>query len=143
MAGSVDTAKFGKVEFRSEEVIAASGGLPGFENLKRFLLIENQELEPFKFLQSLEDPVISFPLISPRLVKSDYRVALGPEELGRLELDRLEDALVFSIVTLGTSPDDASVNLFAPLVINTSKMLAAQVIMLDSGYAVAEPLLRP
>ena len=142
MAETLDTPKFGKVEFRPEEVIAAAEGLPGFENLRRFLLVENRELEPSKFLQSLEDPVISFPLIDPRLVTSDYRVALGPEERDRLELDGPEDVLVFSIVTLGVTPDEASVNLLAPLVINTSKMLAAQVMMLDSGYAVAEPLLK-
>lgn len=142
MMESIQTPKFGHVEFGEADVIHVQEGLPGFNGLRRFLLIENEQFAPLKFLQSLDDPIISFPLIDPRLVRDDFEVALTQEQRAALEIVNGDPALAYSIVTLGHAAEEASANLCAPLVINTSKMRASQVILLDSDYSVAEPLLR-
>lgn len=142
MTGEIQTAKFGTIEFGDKDVILIPEGLLGFRLLTRFLLVQNPEFEPIQFLQSLEDPLISFPLIDPRLVCPEYSVALNDEFRERLKLTTPELGLAYSIVTLGSTPVEASVNLFAPLVINPSKMLAGQVILMGSDYSVSEPLLR-
>ncbi len=142
MKEAIHTPKFGKVEYGDSDVIHVEEGLPGFTSLRRFLLIESEQFSPIKFLQSLDDPIISFPLIDPRLVRADYELSLDQEQRATLGVLKSEEALAYSIVTLGRAVEEASVNLFAPLVINTSKMRASQVILLDSDYSVAEPLLR-
>lgn len=142
MKDSIHTPKFGNVEYGESDVILVDDGLPGFAMLRRFLLIESEQFAPIKFLQSLDDPIISFPLIDPRLVRADYELCLDQEQRAALGMLSADEALAYSIVTVGRGAEEASVNLFAPLVINTSKMRASQVILLDSEYSVAEPLLR-
>jgi flagellar assembly factor FliW len=138
----ITTRNFGDVEFESQDIIHVIGGMPGFEGLTRFLLIEGEGFEPLKFLQSLDNPMISFPLVPPKLINSEYRAELNPEQKKQLKLDNLQDGLTYSIVTLTEDPAKATVNLFAPLVINSANMRASQIALLDSGYAVDEPLLR-
>lgn len=142
MAEAIQTPKFGKIEYGESDVIHVEDGLPGFNSLRRFLLIEGEQFAPIKFLQSLDDPIISFPLIDPKLIRADYEVRLNEEQRAALGIPAADAALAYSIVTLGHGADEASANLFAPLVINTSKMRASQVILLDSDYSVVEPLLR-
>jgi flagellar assembly factor FliW len=142
MNDAIETARFGKIRYVDSDVIEIADGLPGFKALRHFLLIDNQEFQPIKFLQSIDDPIIAFPLIDPRLVRPDYHLVLSEEQQDELELGRSAEGLAYSIVTLGGHPDDASANLFAPLVINASKMRASQVILLGSEYSVSEPLLR-
>ena len=142
MDTTIETPRFGKINYLNSDVIEVSQGLPGFKTLRHFLLIDNRDFHPIKFLQSIEDPIISFPLIDPRLVRHDYEFRLSQEQQDELGLIRADDGLAYSIVTLGGNPEDASANLFAPLVINASKMKASQVILLGSEYSVSEPLLR-
>lgn len=142
MTEAIETAKFGRIQISEDEIIRVEDGLPGFKGLRKFVLIQNPDLEPIKFFQSVDNPVISFPLIDPTIVDETYGVQLNSEELGKLDLDRPEEAVVLSIVTLGEGPEDASANLLAPLVVNTRKMRAAQVFMLSSDYSVSEPLIK-
>lgn len=141
MSGKILSAKFGEVKFAENDVIQVADGLLGFKTLTRFVLIQNADFEPIQFLQSLEDPLISFPLIDPRIVVPSFSYRLSDEQRERLKLVEPEHGLPYSVVTLGAKPEEASVNLFAPLVINPSKMLGSQVILLGSDYSVCEPLL--
>ncbi len=138
----LQTAKFGTIRYRPEDVIRVEGGIPGFHELQSFVLVENPEYEPIRFLQSVDNGLISFPLIDPRLVREDYQVVLSPEQQEALGLERAEDGLSYSILTLADRPEAVTANLFAPLVINTANMRAAQVILVQSRYSVAEPVLR-
>lgn len=142
MALRLETASFGVIEYSPEDVLEVPGGLPGFRRLQRFLLIESQEHEPLKFLQAVDEPVISFPLIDPRIIQPEYQVALEEADAAVLALDDRSQALVYCIVTLEADPLRSTANLRAPLVINTERMLARQVLLNDVEFSVAEPLLR-
>jgi flagellar assembly factor FliW len=142
MSMSFQSPNFGTIEYTDEDVVHLVGGMPGFKDLSRFLLIEGSDLEPFKFLQSVEEPAICFPLIDPRGVRSGYQLKLGAEQRQELGLVDSKEGLVFSIVTVSEDPAQSTVNLFAPLVINTSNMRGAQVLMMESDYSVQEPLVK-
>lgn len=142
MNSSFESPHFGRIEYAAKDVVQVPGGMPGFKKLSRFLLIEGEELEPFKFLQSVEEPAICFPLIDPRNVRSDYSLELDSNQRNVLGLSDPKKGLVFSIVTVAEDPVHSTTNLFAPLVINTANMKGAQVLMLDSDYSVQEPLLK-
>ena len=53
-----------------------------------------------------------------------------------------DEGLVYSVVTLARKPGNATANLYAPLVINTSNMRGSQIIMFDSEYSVNQPLMK-
>jgi len=138
----MNTLHFGEIDFGEEEIIEFSGGLLGFENLTRFVLIQSEDYFPFKFLQSVENPVISFPLLSPLMVRSDYHVTLSGNQLSGLDLREATRAIVYCIVTIGKDPGQITANLFSPVVINPESGKAAQLIFPDSGYPVDAKVLR-
>ena len=142
MSERLESANFGVIDFEDHDVIEIPEGMLGFNHLHRFLLIEGEELEPFKFLQSIEEPLICFPIIEPRLVNSDFRFELNSEDRNRLGLEKPEQGLVYSVVTFSDKPEASTANLLAPLVINTSNMRGSQIVLLESSYSVKEPLVK-
>ena len=141
MTNQIDTHRFGPIEFVQQETIFFPKGIPGFNGLRRFILIQGDDYQPFKFLQSVEDPAISFPLLSPALIRSDYRLELTGEQLSELDLERAKKALVFCVVTIAEDPGRVTANLFSPLVINPESRVAAQIMLLGSDYPVDEVFL--
>jgi flagellar assembly factor FliW len=57
--------RFGLLPFAPHAVWLAQTPLPGFESLQRYGLISVQAERPFVWLQSLDDPAISFLLVQP------------------------------------------------------------------------------
>lgn len=142
MSGTVESTNFGTVNFDSEDILQVPDGVLGFSHLKRFLLIESEDFEPFKFLQSIDEPVICFTLIDPLLIDGAYRLELNSEDQRKLALASPEEGIVYSVVTIAEDPQAATANLYAPLVINTSNMQGSQVILLESDYSVNQPLIK-
>jgi len=141
MSERIESTNFGAITFKSEDVLEVPDGMLGFSQLSRFLLIESEDFEPFRFLQSIDEPVICFTLIDPLLVDEAYRLELTSEDQQKLGLDKPDQGLVYSVVTLAENPQGATVNLYAPLVINTLNMRGSQVILFNSNYSVNQPLM--
>jgi flagellar assembly factor FliW len=142
MSERIESTNFGAIKFESQAVLEVPEGMLGFTHLNRFLLIESEDFEPFRFLQSIDEPVICFPLIDPLLVDAEYRLELKSEVQQELGLKSPEEGLIYSVVTLAEEPQGATANLYAPLVINTSNMRGSQVILFDSEYSVNQPLMK-
>lgn len=138
---TLQTTRFGQIDYRDEDVVEFPDGMPGFAQLKRFLLIEGPDYQPFRFLQSVQEPSISFPLLTPQTVDAEYHFELPKKERRTLELERPEDAVVLCIVTIDEDPSKATINLFAPVVVNLQTRRASQVILFNSNHPVAAPLL--
>lgn len=141
MSEQIESRNFGAIEFESGDILDVPDGVLGFSHLRRFLLIEGGDFEPFRFLQSIDEPLICFTLIDPLLVDDGYRLELKTEDQQRLGLESPDEGLVYSVVTLSEQPQGATANLFAPLVINTSNMRGSQIILFDSKYSVDQPLM--
>jgi flagellar assembly factor FliW len=65
----IDTTRFGKIRIKKSDLILMRGSILGFEQHKRFVLLNVETNLPFFWLQSVEDPAIAFVVIDPRLVK--------------------------------------------------------------------------
>ena len=66
----LQTRYFGELDVRESEIIDFSHGLPGFDTVKRYILINNEEENsPFKWLQSIDDRMLAFVLINPFAVR--------------------------------------------------------------------------
>ena len=68
----------------------------------------------------------------------DFELDTGTAE--RLALTAAEDAVVFAVVTLRERPEDSTLNLLGPIVVNRHSHEAAQVVLPSAGYSVRAPL---
>ena len=66
------TKNFGLLEIEEEKIIAFPEGIPGFEEEKEFVIINNEDEEnPFCWLQSVNNPDLAFVITTPFLIFSD------------------------------------------------------------------------
>lgn len=107
-------------------------GLPGFEQLKAYRVEEHNEL--FSLLSAIDQPEVSFITIDPFHLRPDYEFILSDEVIQLLEIDNREQVSVRCIVTWHSDREKTTVNLLAPLVLNTEKRMAKQVVLHDTAY---------
>ena len=137
----VKSLKLGELEVPEEKLIVMERPILGFENLKRFCLIEIEEMMPFLWLQSVEEPAISFLVVNPVVFFPDYRIEINPKEIAELEVNRVEAVETYVIITLNKRPELITANLQGPVLINTENNLAKQLILVNSDYRVKHSLM--
>ncbi len=137
---TVRTVNFGEIEVPVDKILHFEEGIPGFPHIRRFAMLEFENLKPFNYLQSLEDPPIALLVVNPFLFQPSYQFALGETEAGNLRAEKLEDLSVFVVATIPADPAEATINLMAPILINEKSRCGKQVILLDSHYPVRHPL---
>jgi flagellar assembly factor FliW len=136
----IHTSRFGAVSVTSEDVIHFPEGLLGFNELRRFVLLDDPTDEIFAWLQSCEDPNIAFPLLEPELFTSGYSVQLTKHDMEILKLASKDGIRCFSIITIPGDPTQMTANLKAPIVINVDSRVARQCVLQDNGLAIREPI---
>lgn len=126
----VKTAYFGEIEVSKEEVLHMEEGMLGFEELKDYVLIKEEEIF-LEWLQST-DQAISFAVVDPFLIHPSYEFEI-PENI-RVKL-AIEDPSEVAVRTVVIIPEDIQkirTNLQAPVIINRKDRRAAQIILSDS-----------
>lgn len=129
-----NTRFFGEIDIEDEKIITIEKGMIGFPELKKFALIFNEEKgkeAKIMWLQSMEEETMAFPVMRPELVKEDYNPTVNDELFLTLGEMKPEDTYVLVTVTVPKDAKDASVNLKAPIVINTATMKGCQIIVED------------
>jgi flagellar assembly factor FliW len=137
----LDTRQFGTLDFDANSVITFPAGLLGFEALHDFVVLDQPEVAPLQWLQSVDDPQLAFTIVDPALVFADYQPVLTDEDRQALELPTAAPALVRVLVTVPSNPSEMTANLLGPLVINPERGKGRQVVLHDSEYPVRQRLL--
>jgi flagellar assembly factor FliW len=119
------TAQFGVVDVSADNVLTFADGLLGFENLREFVLISVEETEPMKWLISLDEPSVGFPLLSPWLIDPDYDLRGG--------YDAAKHA-AFVVVTLVNPQGKMSANMKAPVIVGDDRT-GRQMILSTDKYS--------
>lgn len=114
-------------------------GLVGFPEAQRYALVESAE-GVFE-LQSVEQDGPDFVVVAPGTFFPDYTPVIDDTTVERLDLRSEDEALVLVVVTLRERPEDASANLFAPLVVNSRTRDAEQVVLNGQPWPLRAPLL--
>lgn len=121
--------------------ITFPAGLPGFPHAHCFELAPwGPAGSPFLLLTSSDDSDVGFVVVPPWVFYADYEFELDAASAERLGLASSEDAVVFAVVTLRDRPEDSTLNLLGPIVINRFTHEAAQVVLPSAGYSVRAPL---
>ena len=135
------TKYHGTFTYKEEEIITFKKGIMGFESLKKFIIADIKENPLFKILQSVEDEEIGLVIISPFEVKKTYEIEIKDDITEELDIISPEEVLLYNTVTLNSDINKITVNLKAPIVINSNKKLGEQVIIDKEEYKIKHPLI--
>lgn len=140
----INTFRFGEVNIDDNTIISFKDGIYGFEDLKKFAIINCTETNPIYWLQSIEDGDIALPVIDPFIIKDDYVIDVDDKELESIGTEKEEDIIVYNVVVLPKDITKITVNLVAPIIINISNNQAKQVILgLEQDNAIKYPAFAP
>ncbi|NJM10244.1 MAG: flagellar assembly protein FliW [Bdellovibrionaceae bacterium] len=137
---TIHTSRFGLIAITDDDIIHFPEGLLGFNELRKFVLLDDPSDEIFAWLQSCDEPGIAFPLLEPELLTANYSVQLTKHDMEILNLQTKEGIRSFSIITIPQDPTQMTANLKAPIVINVAKRLARQCVLQDNSLAIREPI---
>ncbi|MGE4284122.1 MAG: flagellar assembly protein FliW [Clostridia bacterium] len=131
----LNTRHFGLIEINEEDIIDFPEGLPGFEDVKKFIIINSyDENSPFQWLQSIDNPELAFVIIDPRLIKNEYIVDVDTAEVEILNITDVNKVLIYSIIVVPEDITKMTANLKAPVIINTENNKGKQVVMENNEY---------
>ena len=122
--------QFGELEFQEEHIINFPSGLIGFEENKKFLIVNDEDSQPFRWLLSLECDDLSFPLLDPTLILPEYNT----------NFDAKNNPAVFVVAALSERIEKSYVNLRSPIIINKKAQHGEQVVLDDDSLPVQYPL---
>ena len=132
--------RLGNIEVKEEKIINFKNGLLGFEEQKKFIILDHPGTDTIKWLQSIEDKDLALPLINPAHFFPNYSPRIPLDDLKDLKIKTPQDAVVLCVISIPQDIKKAVVNLKAPVIINPTKRLADQLIAQNPEYNIREPL---
>ena len=130
----ITTTRFGEIEEDESKIVHFAAGLPAFEDEHEFIIIPYDEESPYVFLQSAVTPDLAFLMAIPFIFFPDYEFRLEDDVLESLALERQEDLLLYTLLTIpGKDIREMTANLLAPIVINSRTNEGCQIVLDKSG----------
>lgn len=134
----ISTKYFNEVSIAKDSILTFEKGIPGFEDFKRYVLI-NFELgsDDLMCMQSLDEKELAFVLVNPFNLKADYSPSLTEEDVEDLGIDdSTEGVFCYVICAMKDNINENTVNLKSPIVVNPDTMKAKQIILDSKEYTV-------
>ena len=139
----INTVKFGDVEVEESRIFDFVMPIIGFNDLTRFVILDPNKDTLFKWLQSVEEPSLAFPIISVASLNYDYSVDLSDNVINELGITNAESLLVMNITSIPQdNPRGTTINLLAPLIFNLDTQKAGQIVLSGSGYDISHPMFK-
>lgn len=139
----INTIRFGEIEIEENRIFKFALPIIGFNELRDFVILDINKDSFFKWLQSVEDPALAFPIVSVFSMDVNYSIDLPDNVVEALKIKDVETLLVMNIASIPQdNPQGATINLLAPIVFNLDEQLAGQVILSGSGYDISFPLFK-
>ena len=139
----INTARFGEIDIDETRIFDFALPIIGFNELKKFIILDINQESLFKWLQSVENPELAFPIVSVFSMNADYSVDIPDNVVEKLKITTAESVLVMNIASIPQdNPQGTTLNLLAPLIFNLDEQLAGQVILSGSGYDISFPLFK-
>lgn len=128
------TRLFGEIDIEEDKIIRLENGMIGFPDMQNFALIFDEEKgneAKIMWLQSMDEPEMAFPVMRPELVMPEYNPTVNDEVLEPLGTMTDENMFVVATLTAVADVKKNSVNLKAPIIINTETRKGCQIIVED------------
>ncbi len=131
------TTKFGEVEVNENYIFDFVEPIIGYEEYHKFALVDYNVNSPFKWLQSVENPDLAMPVTIPAYFGIPYEFTIPDEKEQILDAKDAGDILCLNIANVPNgAPQNTTINLLAPIVINTANKKAIQLVLLDTNFAI-------
>jgi flagellar assembly factor FliW len=137
----IETSRFGEIDIDEESVVTMPEGMLGFSDVNQYVLIQHQQGSPFVWYQSVDEPNLAFLVTDPFSFFPEYQVLLSQEDIDVLGCTSLGDLSVFVVVVIPENPEHMTANLRGPVVINTDKHVARQIVLTDDRYSPHQPII--
>lgn len=134
----IKTRFFGEIEIDETNILTFHNGIPGFEDYKRYLVLDIEDNDNLKCLQSVEDASICLMITSPWNYFKDYQIELSDEDIDELKIEREQDVLVYNVLTV--RGENVTLNLVAPVVINVINKNGKQIILSNAKYDIRQEI---
>jgi flagellar assembly factor FliW len=135
----LESALLGALDIRPETVFTFPAGLPGFVALHHFALVETQR-EDLVWLQSVDDPQLTFLLTDPFVAVPGFAVDLPAADLAALGGNAAHASLIVLAVVQLEGGMPVAANLQSPIVLNRDLRVGRQVVLPDSPYGMHHPI---
>lgn len=131
------TTKFGEVEVNENYIFDFVEPIIGYEEYHKFALVDYNVNSPFKWLQSVENPDLAMPVTIPAYFGIPYEFTIPDEKEQILDAKDAGDILCLNIANVPNgAPQNTTINLLAPIVINKANKKAIQLVLLDTNFAI-------
>ena len=138
---TIQTKIFGEIAVDDSKLITFPQGIIGFPELKDFMLVHDGDGNGnIKWLQSVQEPAFAMPVVDPLTVIPEYNPNIEDELLKPLGGITEENMLVIVTITVPRIIENMTVNLKAPIIINSESRKAAQLIIDSDKYQVKFPI---
>ena len=127
--------------YGKDSIIRFDEGLIGFNEFKHFVLVETEEVKPFRVLQSADSTEVAFVVLDPRFRIADYYNQIPAREWEAIGVTNPVNRLAFVIVNIGLNPREITANLQAPLLVNYERITDRQMILTNTGFGLRMALL--
>jgi flagellar assembly factor FliW len=125
----VNAGILGTLEVNEDDLITFEKGIIGFENLNKFAVVKGDDHGVFYWLQSLDDEEKRFVLMNTSKFISDYKPITENTVIPELgKYDDISQITVYNVTVIPDNFMDMTVNLKAPVLINTSEKKGFQFI---------------
>jgi flagellar assembly factor FliW len=139
----LNTVKFGEIEIDESRIFDFVLPIIGFDELSKYILLDPSPDTLFKWLQSVEDPGLAFPVISVTSLNYDYSIDVSDDVVQALEITNADSILVMNVTSIPQdNPRGTTINLLAPLIFNIDNQKAGQIVLSGSGYDISHPMFK-
>ena len=138
---TINTAKFGELNVDKNNIFNFVCPIIGFNDLKQYTIVDYKPDSPFKWLQSMENMELAFPVTLCSFFGIDYKFDIPDEEAEKLGIENADDVFVCNIANIPSSnPQGATINMLAPIVINLQNKKAMQIVLKNTNFEVRHKL---
>ncbi|WP_226643239.1 flagellar assembly protein FliW [Mesobacillus subterraneus] len=136
----IATKYHGNVEINSGEILKFEKGILGFHTEKEFILLPLSDDGIFYVMQSVSNGMLAFIISNPFNFFKEYDFKLEDSVIKELELESEKNVVVYSILTVQDPFNKTTANLQAPIIINSKKRKAKQVVLHNEHYNTKHPI---
>ena len=128
------------VEVNEKKLIHFEYGIPGFEDLKKFAIIEIEEYNPFLLLHSVEDFNIAMIVLNAGLIDLEEDIEISEEKFKELNDNEEHEVGIFLILKIKGDDKEISANTKAPVLINFQNKKGKQIILDNENLSMDYPI---
>lgn len=130
----VDTKYLGKQDIEEDKIIYFETGIPGFQEEKKFVVLDIPGNDVMQIMQSLQNTNLAFFITNPYHFYHDYSFKLDDSVIDSLAIKDEKEVVIFVIMTIQEPFENSTLNLRAPVIINSDKKIGKQFILNDDDY---------